>query len=235
MVIYTLKRHSVDTDPRSKRLFCVLSGLCGVSGVILLMMSFIFADGPSPGATGAELIAFGQQHYAALLWGAWLQAVGPVLILLFAFSLVQLAGATLRLSGWMTFLGASSLMTVSLVEIAFYISALFPDPPLMALASLRFISAVQHLYFIVAAPALFLPLGIVLMGSRILPRLFGYLALILAVAFATLGVAFLRSLILPSAVTASAGIQAVWWLAAAITLIVRGGKPADYEHSNLKY
>jgi hypothetical protein len=86
------------------------------------------------------------------------------------------------------------------------------------------ISAVQHLYFIAAAPALFLPLGIVLLRSPILPRLFGYLALVLATAFAVLGVVFLFDLTLPRAVTAFGGVQAFWWFAAAVTLMVRSGK-----------
>jgi hypothetical protein len=129
--------------------------------------------------------------------------------------------ATQRLSGWMTLFGATILMTVSLVEITFYISALSPDPAIMLSISLKFISAVQHLYFIVAAPTLFLPLGIVLVSSPILPQLFGYLALILATAFAALGVIFLLDLTLPVAVTAFAGVQALWWLAAAIALIIR--------------
>jgi hypothetical protein len=93
--------------------------------------------------------------------------------------------------------------------------------------SLKLISAVQHLYFIVAAPALFLPLGIILVRSPILPRVFGYLALSLAAAFAALGVIFMLRLTLPDAVTAFGGVQALWWLAAAITLIVRGGKIAS--------
>jgi hypothetical protein len=211
----------------SKRRFCILSGLSGSAGVVLLMVSFAIANGPPPDATRAELIKFGQQHYAAILWGAWLQAVGPVFIVLFAFALVQLAGATLRLAGWMTLFGASVLMTVSLIEITYYISALFPVPEVMTAISLKVIYAAHHLYFIVAAPALFLPLGIVLVGSRILPRLFGYLALILAAAFAVLGVTFLLTLTLPAAVTASAGAQALWWLAAAVTLIMRGGKLPD--------
>jgi hypothetical protein len=92
---------------------------------------------------------------------------------------------------------------------------------------------VQHLYFIVAAPSLFLPLGIVLVSCPILPRLFGYLALLLAAAFAALGVTFLLRLTLPDAVTAFAGVQALWWLAAAITLIVRSGKiPNSHEHAS---
>jgi hypothetical protein len=205
----------------SKRLFCILSGLSGIVGVILLIVSFGIAVGPPAGATRAELVQFGQEHYAGVLWGAWLQAVGPVFIMLFAFSLVHLAGATGRLAGWMTLFGATMLMTVSFIEITYYISALFPDPEMMTSISLRVISAVQHLYFIVAAPALFLPLGIILASSRILPRVFGYLAILLATAFAVLGAVFMLKLTLPASVTALAGLQALWWLAAGITLIIR--------------
>jgi hypothetical protein len=135
-----------------------------------------------------------------------------------------LAGAAQRFAGWMTLWGATVLMTVNLIEITFYISALFPDPTMMPSISLKVIYAVQHLYFILAAPALFLPLGIVLVNSRVLPRLFGYLAIALAIAFACLGIIFLLNLTLPSAVTTFAAVQALWWLAAAITLIVCGGK-----------
>jgi len=206
-----MEQHSV-----SKRRFCMLSGLSGIAGVVLFMVSFAIANGPPPDATRAELVKFGQQHYAAILWQGWLQAVGPVFIVVFAFALVHLAGAALRLAGWMTLLGACILITVSLIEITFYIAALFPDPDVMTSISLKVIYAVQHLYFIVAAPALFLPLGIVLVNSRILPRLFG-----VAGAFAVLGIAFLLTLMLPATVTAFAGVQALWWLAAAITLTVR--------------
>lgn len=208
----------------SKRSFSIFSGLSGIVGVVLILVSFNINPGPPPGATSAELMKFGQQYYASVLWGAWLQAVGPVFIVLFAFSLVHLAGATQRLAGWMTLFGATILMTVSLIEITFYISALHTDPQMMPFISLRLISAAQHLYFIVAAPALFLPLGIVLISSSILPRLFGYLALLLAAAFAALGVIFLLTLTLPGPVTAFGGVQALWWLAAAITLIVRRGR-----------
>lgn len=210
----------------SKRSFCILSGLSGIIGVALILVSFNINPGPPPGATSAELMQFGRQHYGSVLWGGWLQVVGPVLILLFAFSLVHLAGAAQSLSGWMTFFGATVLMTVSLIEVTFYISAFHADPPTMPFISLSVISAVQHLYFIVAAPTLFLPLGIVLIGSPIIPRWFGYLAILLGIAFATLGVVYLLSLTLPAGVTAFAGIQALWWLAAAIALMVRSRRIA---------
>ena len=76
----------------SKRSFCILSGLSGIVGVVLISVSFNINPGPPPGATSAELMKFGQQYYASVLWGAWLQAVGPVLIVVFAFSLVHVAG-----------------------------------------------------------------------------------------------------------------------------------------------
>lgn len=211
----------MNKDLDSKRSLCILGGLAGAVGVVLLGLSFAINTGPPPNPTIAELTKFGQDNYAKILWGAWLQAVGPFLIVLFAFSLVHLSRATQRLAGWMTFFGATILMTVSLVEITFYISALHADPAVMPYISLVLISAVQHLYFIIAAPSLFFPLGIVLLGSAVLPRPFGYLALLLAGVFAVLGAAFMLRLILPNYITAFAGVQALWWFAAAIALIAR--------------
>ena len=211
----------MNEDLDSKRSLCICGWIAGALGVILLGLSFAINTGPPANPTSAELIKFGHDNYAKILWGAWLQAVGPVLIVLFAFSLVHLAEATQRLAGWMTFFGATILMTVSLIEITFYISALHADPAAMPYISLVLISAVQHLYFIIAAPSLFLPLGAVLLGSAVLPRAFGYLALVLAGVFAVLGAAFMLRLILPNYVTAFGGVQALWWITAAIALIAR--------------
>lgn len=211
----------------STRSYRLIGGLAGIAGIILLGLSFAINAGPPENASSAELVKFGQENYAHILWGAWMQAVGPVLIILFALCLVHLAGAAERLSGSMTLFGATVLMTVSLIEITFYMSALHADPEVLPFISLKLISAVQHLYFVIAAPALFFPLGIVLLSSPVLPRLFGYLALLLAVVFESLGVIFLFILTLPAAVTAFAGIQALWWLAAAITLVVQSKKVDD--------
>lgn len=111
-----------------RRRFRILSGLSGIIGVVLPIASFAINNGPPPGATYQELVKFAQQNYAQVLWGAWLQAVGPILIVIFAFALVHLAGATQRLAGWMTFFGATILMIVSLMEVTFY-STLFLRAP----------------------------------------------------------------------------------------------------------
>lgn len=211
----------MNKDRDSNRSLCMWGGLTGAVGVVLLGLSFAINIGPPSNPTNAELMKFAQDNYAKILWGAWLQAVGPFLIVLFAFSLVHLARATQRLAGWMTFFGATILMTVSLIEITFYISALHADPAVMPYISLVLISAVQHLYFMIAAPSLFFPLGIVLLGSAVLPRPFGHLALLLAGVFAVLGAAFMLRLTLPDYITAFAAVQAIWWFAAAIALIAR--------------
>jgi hypothetical protein len=132
-----------------------------------------------------------------------------------------MAGAEHRLAGWMTFFGAASLMTVSLIEVTFYISALHRHPLAMGAISLDVISAVQHLYFVIAAPAVFLPLGIILRGADVLPRLFGHLAIALAILFFAFGAIYMLTLTLPDPVTALGAVQALWWLAAAVALILR--------------
>src|SRR5215469_4068150 len=178
----------------SSKLFRILAALSGITGVVLPVISFTINPGPPANATTAQLIAFAKQNFTSILWGAWLQAIGPLLILVFAFAIVALAGATTRFAGWMTLFGGIILMVVSLVEITLYISALFSTPGTMGMISEDLIHAVQHLYFIVAAPALFLPLGAVILSSRVLPQIFGYLALVLGAAFAIAGVASLSSL-----------------------------------------
>jgi len=208
----------------SRRAFCVLSGISGIAGVAMLIASFSINPGLPGDAPTPVLIEFARNHYAGELWGAWLQAVGPVFIVLFAFALVHLAGATHRIAGWMTIFGATTLMTVSLIEITFYISGMFAAPEIMPAISIKLVFAVQHLYFMVAAPALFCPLGIVLIGSNVLPRIFGYCALVVALGFAAGGAIFMLTLRLPDAVAAAGAVQPVWWLAAAITLMVRSKK-----------
>ena len=101
-----------------------------------------------------------------------------------------------------------------------------PDPGRwagqLAETSLELIHSVQHLWFIVAASALFLPLGLVILGSAVLPRILGYLAIVLAAGYALAGVLTLFDLTVPAAVQIAAGVlPALWWLAAAGTLLRR--------------
>ena len=107
------------------------AAVSGLAGTCMIGISFAINPGPPAGASGAQLTAFGQQHHDTILWGAWLQAVGPVFIVVFAFTIVVLAGATARLAGWMTLFGTATLMTVSLIEITGYIGTLHTSPATM--------------------------------------------------------------------------------------------------------
>jgi hypothetical protein len=207
-----------------------ISGICAIVGVLMLVVSFNINPGPPPGASYEQLISFGQQYYASILWGAWLQTLGPFLIILFAFSLVFMSGASQTLAGWMVFFGASILMTVSLIEITFYIAVLFKNPPLGNLIGLNIIYAVQHLYFMIGAPALFIPLGMVLQKSGVLPKWFSWAAILIGVLFGLLGAVFLLRLVLPIWVTAIAGIQVLWWLGSSCVIIFRSGKSNRTDH-----
>jgi hypothetical protein len=212
------------TVPESRKQTCIFAGLSGILGIVMLIISFNINPGPPAGANINQLIAFSQRYYDSILWGAWLQAVAPVLITFFAFALVHLSGAANRLSGWMVFFALVVLMVVSLIEITFYIAVMFRSSSEGTLISLNTIYAVQHLYFIVAAPAVFLTLGIMLLNSGVMSNVFAYTAIVLGLAFAALGVLFLTTLVLPLWVTACGGAQAAWWLAASISLIKRSSK-----------
>jgi hypothetical protein len=204
--------------------FRVLSATSAIAGVLMLVISFLINPGPPADATAEQLVLFGRENFATVLAGAWLQAVGPFLIIVFAFALVRLANAVSTLAGMLTLLGGTVLMLVSLVEVGFYITALVPDPALgagaLGLISVDIIHALQHLYFIVAAPSLFIPLGFVLLASDVLPRVFGIVAVALGTLFGVVGAMTLWALVLPNAVLALAGIQTVWWIAAAIALLL---------------
>jgi len=74
-------------------------------------------------------------------------------------------------------------------------------------------------YWLMLAPVLFLPLGIVFLSSQVRRGIFGYVVLRLAVVLAGLGAIVLFTLPLRDSVTLLAGVQAIWLLAAAIKFL----------------
>lgn len=208
------------------RLQCIFAGLSAVAGVMLIGESFAINNGPPLTAADSVFVSYALSHRLPVMWGAWLQAVGPALIILFALTLVAISGGYGRVSGLATIFGAGVLMTTNLMEIACYIAQLDVTPPDMPRIASNFGYAIQHLYFFIAAPALFLPLGALVMGTAVLPRAFGLLALVLGIAFVVLGLTHISDLMLPSGVTAFAAVQALWWFAAGLALMVRSGKIA---------
>jgi hypothetical protein len=199
----------------------VLTALCGVLGTLTLIGSFRLNPGPPPDATVAQAADFATRHHTAIVLGGWLQGIGSLLTVLFALALVHLAGATHRFAGWVTLLAGATILLVSLVEVTFYLAAaqaaVTGDAATGAM-SRALIQAVQHVFLI--APALLLPLGAVLRGARVLPRAFAYLALTLGAILQALGLLGLFGVLQP-VVDVLLLVQGVWFLAAAVTLLVR--------------
>jgi len=207
-----LNRAGASRDRNNRRLY----GLFGVIGVLMLAVSFAINQGPPPGSTVAELHTFAAHSFREVMLAGWLQAVGPALLAAFVFGVVE--GLPIG-GGWlasMTRFGMTVLMMVSLAEVSLYFAALYTLPEQMTLASLDLIGAVQHLYFILAAPAVFFPFGFALVQLGF--RWLGRSAIGLGALFAVTGCATIFTQVLPNPVTMLGAVQALWWLAAAVVV-----------------
>lgn len=202
--------------------FRILASICGILGCIILITSFVINPGPPSTDTIPQIINFGTEHRNLIVSGAWMQIFGTLLLLLFAIAIVHLASATSRFAGWFTMFGSIVLMMVCTIEVIFYLNVLTSSASTV-LENQNLISSVQHAYSMVAAPVVFLPLGTVILGSRVLPHFFGYLALLLGIAFAILGVICLYGPF-QNVVDDLAMGQGIWWLLAAVTLLFRNEK-----------
>jgi hypothetical protein len=205
-----------------QRLPLVWTAACGILGVLALVASFNVNPGPPAGASISQIVEFGKQYRDSILVGAWLQGVGSLLNVVFVLALVHLAGYADRFAGRLALLAGVTILNVSLVEIAFYLTAVQSGESgdLGALAtSLQLIKGVQHVFLI--APALLLPVGLATLGAPVLPRIFGLLAIVLSAALEILGFVGLFNNLQP-VVDVVLIVQEVWMLAAAIALLLRG-------------
>jgi hypothetical protein len=214
----------------SARFFRILVSLNCMVGVLLLITSFVINPSPPSDSTPAQLVAFADRYHTSILIGSWLQAISPILIVFFGLSLAYLADATRKLVGSLLLFGSFILVLVSLIEVTFYLTTAY-NPVTVGMIGLDIIRAVQHLYSMVAAPLLFFPLAVILLGSHVLPRVFGYLALVLGGAFAILGMLALFSPI-QYIVDYLAYTQGLWWLSAALALLISAFKQSDTATSN---
>ena len=211
----------------SKRRVHILAALCGILGPVTLVTSFVINPAPPATATVEQLRSFAIQHQTTIVLGGWLQGIGSLLIVLFSLGIVHCAGATHRLAGWATLLAGATILMVSLVEVTFYLAAAhaaIAGDITTGFVSNALIKAVQHVFLI--APALLIPLGVVLVDSSLLPGLLGYLALLLGVTLQILGLVGLFNL-LQLVIDDVLIVQALWFVAAAIALIARANRAAD--------
>jgi hypothetical protein len=204
----------------SKRFSHILAALCGILGPVSLVASFRLNPAPPASDTLTQLRDFAIQHHNNIILGGWLQGIGSLLIVLFAIALIHFAGASQRISGWITMLSGATILMVSLTEVAYYLAAVQATEigdTASGLASNNLIQAVQHVFLI--APALLLPLGYVLLGSDLLPRPFAYLGLALGAILQVFGLLGLFNILQP-VIDVLLIVQSLWFVAAALGLLV---------------
>src|SRR6266566_3957312 len=207
----------------SAQLSRVLIALSGILGTVLLGLYFGvgFSTGLaqlSSAATQTQVVSVATQYHTLWYLGTWLQATGSLLSVVFFLALVQKSGATARLAGLLTTVGSAVLLAVVLIEGVFTIDlaqAAANGHLETSLTSFDLMTVFAYIYPIVPAPVIFLGLGTILLGSRLLPRVFGFLAFGLGIAFAIVGLIALFTTAILSIVVLS--LQALWVLAAAIT------------------
>lgn len=212
----------------SSRWSRILTALCGILGASLLAVYFLAAPPlPPADATSAQVVSVATQYHDLWFLGAWLQATGSLLSVVFFLALVHLAGGATRLAGTLTLLGSAVLLAVALIEGAFTMDlaqAAANGHPETALTSYDIMGVFIHVFPLAPAPLIFLSLGAVLLGSRLLPRVFGALALALGIAFEIAG--FVGLFTTPILTLVVLALQSLWVVAAALALLLRAGRSA---------
>jgi hypothetical protein len=209
----------------NSRFSTCLAAFSGILGVLVLAIYFSqplpIPANTSPSSTFA---LFGNQYHNEVMVGAWIQAIGTLLVSVFFLELVRLAGAT-RLSGLVTAFATCALWVVGLVEVVASMAiaqAAGHGHVEGAAAAFDLTDEFIHVIPIGPAGAVYLALGALLLGSRVLPRAFGYLALALGAAFEIAGFIGLFDPGNPQlSITVILIVQEVWVLAAAVLVFVR--------------
>ena len=208
---------------------------CGVLGPLMLAAYFaaplfapplgrvIYAAHPAT----AEVVRTGSRYHELLYAGGWLQATGALLAVIFFLAVAGMASTPESLAIRIVQLGSAVLVAVALAEVIFtftWASAAVNGQTASSRTSFDLMAAFIRVFPIVPAPAVYLPIGALLLRSPVLPRAFGYLAIGLGAAFLIAG---LTGALLPAAAAATAGlaaIQVIWIIAAAIALYTMARK-----------
>jgi hypothetical protein len=200
----------------------LLTAFCGVVGTALLAAYFLAAPPlPAPNASVTDISSVAAQYHNTWYLGAWIQALGSTLSLIFFLALVYLSGASTKFTGILTQFGSAVLLSVTLIEGAFTIElaqAALNGHAETSVTSYDLMGVFVHIFPLAPAPLILIPLGIALYGSRLLPRALAVLALALGGLYIVVGLAGLFST--PLLTLIPLGLQALWVLTAGIILAV---------------
>jgi hypothetical protein len=218
----------------------MLVGASGVAGAASLGTSFALLPPPPPlTAPLTALTHYAASHHDAMLLAGWLEGTGTLLYVIFVLALVHLAGASARLAGRIATVACAAVLGVSLVYDVMLIAiaqsaALGGRQTTTALVAYGLFAAVEHVFLL--APPLLLPLGLILLRTQLLPRVFAVLAVIFGALGPILGLAGLFTVTannngaVGGAINAMLAAQGLWIAAAALALPLRK-PPATCGHA----
>lgn len=210
-----------------------LAAICGITGVLMLTAHFLIPGGVPPDSASLTRIAtFAREHRDVILLSAWLQVTGAILYVVFILAVVHLAGAGQRFAGRIVALAAAVLVGLTLLDSAMIISTvqsaahgqnetLRVSFDLMAGPNN---DAVGRSFLI--APAILLPLGFVILQTRLLPRSYGWIAIAFGAASQALGLLGLFSKMAFADINpAVLALENLWLITVAVTLLVSRPSP----------
>lgn len=207
-----------------------LTALAGVLGTAALGVyySTVLVPLPADNATAAQVVTFALHYRTPILIDVALQIGGSALSVIFAVALIHLAGTAHYLAGRLAVLTGAVVLGLALAEGTFslgVVQAATNGHPQAALACFDLTNVFVHIFLL--APSLFLLLGLALWKTIILPGLFAPFALVLGLAFQTLGLVGLFKVAAVSLVIVILIIQEVWTVAAAFALVIRASRRAS--------
>jgi hypothetical protein len=215
----------------------MLAATCGIVGVVMLTAHFLIPAGvPPDSASLTRIAAFARRHQDVILVSAWLQVTGAVLYVIFILAIVHLAGAGQRFAGRIVGLAAAVLVGLTLLDSAMIISTVQSAVHGQAQTvdvSFDLIAgptndAVGRSFLI--APAILLPLGFVILQTRLLPRSYGWIAIAFGSASQALGLLGLFSKAAFSDVNpAVLALENLWLITVAVTLLVHRNFPEPHD------
>ncbi len=204
------------------------AGVCGIAGVLMLTAHFLIpAHVPPDSASLTRIVAFTREHQKVILISAWLQVTGAILYVIFILAIVHLAGAGQRFAGRIVALAAPILVGLTLLDSAMIISAV-QSATHGQYETLRVSfnliggpnnDAIGRSFLI--APAILLPLVVVILQTQLLARSYGCIALAFGAVSQALGLVGLFSkLAFRDINPAVLALENLWLIAIAVTLLV---------------
>jgi hypothetical protein len=218
----------------SNRSFLIPIAISGILGECFLGIYFSGILVPNNFATAlvsvTQLSDLVTKHRSAIFLDAWLMGTGSFLSVIFYLGLVYISGAITRFSGLLTIIASAAMLAVALVDVTFMVEA--ANAAILGHAdttkvAFDFIAgggeAFDYTFIFGPAPMLITSIGIVLLRSAIIPRMFGYAAIVVGVMFFIAG---LLSIFYPNAgaITATFEIvqlsRVIWVLTSAIFILI---------------